>query len=702
MSAGASLDRPLFVKGTASHYFSADELAKQAGVPWPSFAAMALKELVDNSADACERAGIAPQMALTIEAAGDELILSVQDNGPGIPIAAVTKIADYTVVASTNIGHRAPTRGQQGNALPVVLALPRALGSDKPVIIEALGVHHEVRASVDVGGNARVAHTMTERPTRPGTLVTLTIPAHGQDLDALAWARNYALVNPHLRLAVKIRGFGAGDDESTWHAKRAPSPLSESHDFYERLVDWPGQWQKWLPSYPTSPLWYRPEHLHELLCRQIATSPERTLQDFLQDFKGLTGRAKLQAICTAVPTIRRLGDLLEQPGFLDDPSSVAPLLRAMQAEATVCVKPEALGVIGAELIRQRWEAWYGITANRFWYRKKALGVDGIPVMIEVAVAQTSVPGDVSFGLNFAVPFRDPFGNILLQAGPIRTYGVRPFLQEAHVPLGGGSAQEGEWAWEPTEAAALVHLTSPALGSWFLSRGKAEMRPPRVVAAAVAAAVWSACQELYKEGEAREKAAAQQAKRERKAREEAEKAATRAERATRGSVKDACFTVMAEAFAHAGGAASLRVSRRTLFYALGNAIDQRDVDAGQLTWDNFNTILDRYLDEFGKEALPGLYAEPRGVLHEPHTGASIPLGTIEVEGYTIPSYVYTRILFVEKQGLWPVIADSKLAERYDLAIIAGQGFATEAARLLLQRAKKDHDYQIFVIHDADAS
>ena len=227
--------------------------------------------------------------------------------------------------------------------------------------------------------------------------------------------------------------------------------------------------------------------------------------------------------------------LLEQPGFLDDPSTVAPLLRAMQAEATVRVKPEALGVIGAVLIRQRWEDWYGIKANRFWYRKKAIGVDGIPVMIEVAVAQTEVPGDVSFGLNFAVPFRDPFGNILLQAGPIRTYGVRPFLQEAHVPLGGGGARgamglgaDGDGGPCPSHLACA--------GLWFLSRGKAEMRPPRVVAAAVAAALWSACQELYKEGEAREKAAAQQAKRERKAREEAEKAATRAEHATRGSVK----------------------------------------------------------------------------------------------------------------------------------------------------------------------
>ena len=82
----------------------------------------------------------------------------------------------------------------------------------------------------------------------------------------------------------------------------------------------------------------------------------------------------------------------------------------------------------------------------------------------------------------------------------------------------------------------------------------------------------------------------------------------------------------------------------------------------LTWDNFNTILDRYLDEFGERPWPGLYAEPRGMLYEPHTGASIPLGTIDVEGYTIPSYVYNRILFVEKQGLRPVIADSKLAER----------------------------------------
>ena len=36
----------------------------------------------------------------------------------------------------------------------------------------------------------------------------------------------------------------------------------------------------------------------------------------------------------------------------------------------------------------------------------------------------------------------------------------------------------------------------------------------------------------------------------------------------------------------------------------------------------------------------------------------------------------------------------------MAIITGEGFATTAARKLLRSARKDQDYQIFVLHDAD--
>jgi len=99
-------------------------------------------------------------------------------------------------------------------------------------------------------------------------------------------------------------------------------------------------------------------------------------------------------------------------------------------------------------------------------------------------------------------------------------------------------------------------------------------------------------------------------------------------------------------------------------------------------------------------LPGVYYEARGTLHEPHTGNKVELGTREVEGYTFPTWVYDKILFVEKQGLYPPLATARLAERYDMAIIAGEGFATVAARQLLRRADRDQTYRLFVLHDAD--
>ena len=70
-------------------------------------------------------------------------------------------------------------------------------------------------------------------------------------------------------------------------------------------------------------------------------------------------------------------------------------------------------------------------------------------------------------------------------------------------------------------------------------------------------------------------------------------------------------------------------------------------------------------------LPGLYYDPRGVLYEPHTGKSIPLGTREIEGYAFPEWLYNKILYIEKKGLWPIIEASRLAERYDMAVIAAE-------------------------------
>jgi hypothetical protein len=113
-----------------------------------------------------------------------------------------------------------------------------------------------------------------------------------------------------------------------------------------------------------------------------------------------------------------------------------------------------------------------------------------------------------------------------------------------------------------------------------------------------------------------------------------------------------------------------------------------------------TVLQEYQQENGK--LEGLYYDPRGRLHEPHTKEMVDIGTREVETYTFPDYVFDKILFVEKKGQMPLLEAANIAERYDMAIMTGEGFATEAARVLLENASKEQDYQLFVLHDADPS
>jgi hypothetical protein len=99
-------------------------------------------------------------------------------------------------------------------------------------------------------------------------------------------------------------------------------------------------------------------------------------------------------------------------------------------------------------------------------------------------------------------------------------------------------------------------------------------------------------------------------------------------------------------------------------------------------------------------LPLLFYKPRGVLYEPHSGREIPLGTREVESYTFPIWLYDKILYIEKAGMLEALKVAQVAERYDMAIVAAEGYATEAARLLFQNADKQRHYQLFVLHDAD--
>jgi hypothetical protein len=163
-----------------------------------------------------------------------------------------------------------------------------------------------------------------------------------------------------------------------------------------------------------------------------------------------------------------------------------------------------------------------------------------------------------------------------------------------------------------------------------------------------------------------------------------------------TLKQAVFEVLPQAVDAATGGGAYAVSARTLYYAVRPLI-QEHTDR-QLEYGYFSqTLLTEYRDEYGP--IDGLYYEPRGMLKEPHTGTAVKLGTIEVGRYQLPKWTFDKILYVEKKGLEPIFDTARFAERYDMAIAYGEGYAVEACRELLAHAEAG-DYTILVLHDAD--
>ena len=167
------------------------------------------------------------------------------------------------------------------------------------------------------------------------------------------------------------------------------------------------------------------------------------------------------------------------------------------------------------------------------------------------------------------------------------------------------------------------------------------------------------------------------------------------------LNEASYKVIKRAADHVSGDGRLPYSARRLFYAVRDMI--REYTANEFSQDNGyqyfqGTILQDYQRERGK--LEGLYYDPRGRLHEPHGGKTLDVGTREVESYSFPKHVFNKLLYVEKKGQLPLLQEARLMERYDIAVMTGEGYATEAARTLLSVADKNKRMQIFVAHDAD--
>lgn len=170
-----TLERTTFETSRLLEFFSEKELAMQMGCPKEQWPIALFKELIDNALDACETAGLLPEIEVTVEPDS----VSVRDHGPGVPVATLERSLDYVVRVSDKANYVSPTRGQLSNALKCLWAAPFvASGEAGSVEVVTGGIAHRIAVTLDRIGQAPELRHMTTPDgfVKTGTRINLIWP----------------------------------------------------------------------------------------------------------------------------------------------------------------------------------------------------------------------------------------------------------------------------------------------------------------------------------------------------------------------------------------------------------------------------------------------------------------------------------------------------------------------------------------------
>lgn len=420
----ATLQRETFSTSRLLEFFTEKELNMQIGVEQNRWAIALLKELIDNALDACEGAGIAPVIEVEIE---DDAV-SVRDNGPGIPADTINRSLDYSVRVSDKSYYVSPTRGQLGNALKCLWAAPYVVtGLRGAIEAHANGRGHVIDVQLDrIAQEPRIDLTETDSEVKTGTFIKFGWPEiasylSDDDSDDSYFGADklllrYAAFNPHATF--KLKG---GNNLQVWDATDT-------------------EFKRWMPSEPTSPHWYDEERFISLisayLAKERAGGQARTVREFVAEFRGLSGSAKLRAVTDGAGLKNcQLSDLIVNGEV--DRAKASSLLQAMKQESRA-VKPAQLGAVGKEHLTRYLLKHHKVDdPDQIEYRKVEGESDGLPFILETAFGLygeqwRSAPKEEIIGLNWAPALGAPVKELPRMLGAARVDDHDPVVLVMHI------------------------------------------------------------------------------------------------------------------------------------------------------------------------------------------------------------------------------------------------------------------------------
>ncbi len=281
----------------------------------------AVKEAVDNSLDACDEAGILPEISVEIRQTGEKrFLVMVTDNGPGILRSQIPKIFAKLLYGSKF--HRLRmSRGQQGIGISAAGMYGQLTTGGATIIqsrVKNAAKAHHLEVQLDTRSNKPViikdvevdwapafypAAAPDQPPPAPvncrhGTCVAIEMEAayvRGK-LSVDEYLKQCAIVNPHLALHYRMQVLESGKSADAAATAPAPAPVADTAAPGAGWISF----QRATKTLPTPPREIKP-HPHGvelgMLTQMLKDTSARTLKAALAtDFSRISSRAA-EEIC---------------------------------------------------------------------------------------------------------------------------------------------------------------------------------------------------------------------------------------------------------------------------------------------------------------------------------------------------------------------------------------------------------------------
>lgn len=669
----SNMKRTAFVTPRVMEYMTEKELTQKIGYGRDKWHIIAVKELIDNSLDATEiKEGL-----IEIKVKVNDGSYSVEDNGGGLPLSTIKDSLNYAVTVTTNGAYVSPTRGQLGNALKCIWAIPFVETNDSGRCeVVTNGTKYLIEVRLDRIKEEPIINFLEigkDDTVQSGTKITVFSSTVDDEISSqiLSLVDNYALVNPHVR-------FSYEDKKRV----KVYEPLREV--------------KKIISSDPSPVHWFSLSRFQSYLLKTINESREKnkpiTVREFIANFKGLKSTVRIKEISQKLGITS--GETIEIFVKKGEPEiEKIEYFYFLLKEYEQTVKPDKLGFSGIERLNNM----LGVEGK---YKKVTGDVDGVPYAIEVGFWHHESFFEyfeklVSiFAINYSCVLKNPYDYYFYEA----------MLDDAMVE-----------SFDP--CFLYIHLIYPLVDFTETGKGRIELnyKIKNDLSEAVQK-VTSEWQKIKKKTKRDERVTA-------KAYQDFEKSQAK----TKMSLKDSCYNHMATAYRKASGSKGLPANARQIMYAIRPLVI---ADCGKF-YSKTNTFTQGILNEFLSDN-PELTRnwdvvyDARGHLTEPHTNTVINLGTIAVRNY-INQFTEEKVnktinkmkiemndiktlgnvnrfkyaLFIEKEGFESHFRNYRLSEKYDIAIMSTKGMSTTACRTLVDHLSQQ-GVTILVAHDFDKS